>query len=38
VGEEFGDWQEVDYTHEYWPEDPQLLGHTEQVNDFLRRL
>lgn len=35
VGEEFGDWQEVDYTHEYWPEDPQLLGHTEQVNGFL---
>jgi RHS repeat-associated protein len=36
VGEELGNWQEVDYTHEYWPEDPQILGHTEQVNDFLR--
>ena len=36
VGEEFGDWAEIDYTDEYWHGDPQLLGHTEQVNDFLR--
>lgn len=36
VGEEFGDWQETDYTHEYWQGDPQLLGHTERVNAFLR--
>jgi RHS repeat-associated protein len=35
VGEEFGDWQEVDYTHEYWQGDPQLLDHTEKVNAFL---
>lgn len=35
VGEEFGDWEEVDYTHEYWPGDPQLLEHTQQVNTFL---
>jgi RHS repeat-associated protein len=37
VGEEFGDWREVDYTHEYWPEDPQLLDHTQQVNAFLSK-
>ena len=36
VGEEFGDWEEADYSHEYWAGDPQLLGHTEQVNAFLR--
>jgi len=35
VGEEYGDWEEVDYTDEYWPEDPQLLDHTGQVNAFL---
>ena len=37
VGEAHGDWREVDYTHEYWDGDPQLLGHTEQVNAFLGR-
>ncbi len=36
VGEEFGDWAETDYTHEYWQQDPQLLGHTDAVNAFLR--
>lgn len=36
VGEEFGDWEEADYSHEYWAGDPQLLEHTEQVNAFLR--
>lgn len=36
VGEEFGDWAEVDYANEYWSGDPQLLGHTEQVNLFLK--
>lgn len=37
VGEEFGDWEESDYTYEYWSEDPQLLDHTGQVNTFLSR-
>ncbi len=36
IGEESGDWEEADYTYEYWSEDPQLLDHTKQVNDFLR--
>lgn len=35
VGEEYGDWEEVDYTHEYWIGDPQLLDHTGRVNTFL---
>ncbi|MBX9849357.1 MAG: hypothetical protein K2X64_08680 [Rhodocyclaceae bacterium] len=38
VGEEFGDWEEQDYTGEYWSGDPQLLKHTEAVNTFLHTL
>lgn len=36
VGDEFGEWQERDYTHEVWAGDPQLLHHTEQVSTFLQ--
>lgn len=36
VGDEFGDWRELDYTDEYWPGDPNLLRHTETVNQFLK--
>ena len=36
VGDEFGDWQELDWSDEYWSGDPQLLKHTETVNQFLR--
>ena len=36
VTESLGDWEEVDQSWEYWPGDPQLLGHTREVNDFLR--
>jgi RHS repeat-associated protein len=36
VGNEFGDWEEMDRSDEYWPGDPQLLKHTEVVNQFLR--
>jgi RHS repeat-associated protein len=35
IGEEFGDWEEADYSAEYW-DGPKLLNHTEQVNAFLR--
>ncbi len=38
VGPEVGDWREIDYTHEYWAGDPQLLDHTGGVNAFLRSL
>ena len=36
VGDEFGDWQELDRSDEYWSGDPQILKHTETVNQFLR--
>jgi RHS repeat-associated protein len=35
VGDEFGDWEELDRSDEYWTGDPQLLKHTEAVNQFL---
>lgn len=38
VGEEFGEWQELDRSGEYWAGDPPLLKHTESVNDFLKEL
>jgi len=36
VGDEFGDWQELDWSDQYWTGDPQLLKHTETVNQFLK--
>jgi RHS repeat-associated protein len=36
VGDEFGDWEELDRSSEYWSGDPELLGHTDAVNQFLR--
>ena len=30
-----GDWQELDWSDQYWREDPPLLQHTEQVNRYL---
>jgi RHS repeat-associated protein len=38
VGEEFGEWEELDYAGEYWSGDPQILKHTESVNVFLKTL
>jgi hypothetical protein len=38
IGEEFGDWQEPDWSGQYWPGDPQILKHTESVNAFLKGL
>lgn len=35
VGEELGEWQELDWSKEYWAGDPQLLGHTDAVKAFL---
>ena len=35
VGDEFGSWEELDYTAEYWPGDLQLLAHADGVNQFL---
>jgi RHS repeat-associated protein len=36
VGEEFGEWEEQDWSAEYWQGDRQVLRHTEAVNAFLR--
>jgi YD repeat-containing protein len=36
VGDEFGPWEELDWSSEYWPGDPPLLKHTETVNEFLQ--
>ncbi len=36
VGEEYGDWEELDWSDQYWPGDPQILKHTENVNQFLK--
>jgi RHS repeat-associated protein len=36
VADEFGDWEELDRSSEYWSGDSHLLNHTEAVNKFLR--
>lgn len=38
VGEELGEWQELDLSNEYWNGDPQLLEHTDQVKAFLKTI
>jgi hypothetical protein len=35
VGDEFGEWEELDRSDEYWSGDPQILKHTETVNQYL---
>ena len=38
VGEELGEWDELDLSDEYWPGDPQLLEHTDQIGGFLKAI
>lgn len=38
VGEEFGEWVEQDWSDGYWQGDPQILKHTDAVNNFLKGL
>jgi RHS repeat-associated protein len=38
VGEGRRDWEELDWSGEYWSSDPPTLQHTEAVNAFLRTL
>ena len=38
IGEEFGDWQEQNWSSQYWQDDPQILKHTESVYTFLQGL
>jgi RHS repeat-associated protein len=36
VGEEFGDWSELDYSEEFWNGDRQVLDHTGRINTLLK--
>jgi RHS repeat-associated protein len=38
VDEETGDWQERDWSPDYWSGDPQALAHTDAINAFLQTL
>jgi RHS repeat-associated protein len=35
---ETGDWEEVDWSVDYWSGDPQALAHTQAINGFLQTL
>jgi len=36
VGDEFGDWYELDYRDEFWSGDPQVLSRPRAVTDILK--
>ncbi|HEY7182765.1 MAG TPA: toxin TcdB middle/N-terminal domain-containing protein [Blastocatellia bacterium] len=38
VDDDTGDWHELDWAADYWPGDPDALGHTDAINAFLRTL
>ncbi len=38
VGNEFGDWQEPDYSREYWSGDPVMFERPAGMRDFLKNL
>jgi len=38
VGDEFGEWEEVDYSDEYWEDDPQVLDRPQSITAFLNGL
>ncbi len=38
VGDEFGDWQEPDYSNEFWAGDPNLLERPSEMVHWLRSL
>lgn len=38
TGEEFGEWQETDFHHEFWSGDPQALSRPTAMTEFLRTL
>ena len=38
VGDEFGGWEELDYSEEYWDGDSQMLERPQELQDFLKRL
>lgn len=38
VGDEFGEWEELDYSHEYWQGDPQMLARPPEMVAFIQGL
>jgi len=38
IGDEFGEWEEVDYKDEYWPDDPQVFTRPQETEDMLKSL
>ncbi|MGL5942559.1 MAG: SpvB/TcaC N-terminal domain-containing protein [Waterburya sp.] len=38
VGDEFGDWEELDFSDEYWSGDLQVLSRPQSMTDFLKGL
>lgn len=38
VGDEFGDWEEQDFSHEFWSGDSQLLSRPPSMTTFLKAL
>ncbi len=38
VGDEFGDWEELDLSSEYWGNDPQVISRPSSMMDFLQAL
>jgi RHS repeat-associated protein len=38
VGDEFGEWEELDLSHEFWSGDPQVLSRPQSTTDFLKGL
>jgi RHS repeat-associated protein len=38
VGDEFGEWDELDWSNDYWAEAPSILGHTQAINRYLKTL
>ncbi len=35
VGDEYGMWEELNWSDQYWFGDPQILKHTESINQYL---
>ena len=38
VGDEFGDWYELNYENEFWSGDPQVLSRPQSVTDVLKNI
>jgi RHS repeat-associated protein len=38
VGDEFGEWEEIDYRNEYWPDDPPALARPPAMEEVLKNL